>query len=180
MNLITERLILKEISYNDLDMIHRLHSIPEVDEYNTIGIPKSLEETRKIIQRDIEDQNKSLRSRFCWIIFLRESDEFVGLAGMSLSNDRFKLAEFYYKFFPIFWGNGYATETAKHIIRFGFEDLKLHRIEAGVATENKVSIRVLEKVGMTNEGIRRKILPIRGEWKDNFHFAILENEFHEQ
>ena len=38
-------------------------------------------------------------------------------------------------------------------------------------------IKVLEKAGMTNEGIRRKILPIRGKWKDNFHFAIVEDEF---
>ncbi|MDB4584898.1 GNAT family N-acetyltransferase, partial [Draconibacterium sp.] len=69
------------------------------------------------------------------------------------------------------------TETARALINFGFKQCKLHRIEAGVATKNKASVRVLEKSGMTCEGIRRKILPIRGEWKDNFHYAIIENEF---
>jgi ribosomal-protein-alanine N-acetyltransferase len=62
------------------------------------------------------------------------------------------------------------------VIRFGFEELELHRIEAGVATENKASIRVLEKLGMTQEGKRRKILPIRGQWKDNYHYALLEDD----
>ena len=77
---------------------------------------------------------------------------------------------------PAFWGKGYATEVVKTIIKFGFENLKLHRIEAGVATENTRSIRVLEKAGMIREGSRRKILPIRGTWKDNYHYAILEDD----
>lgn len=177
MHLSTQRLQLREISISDLEMIHKLHSLPEVDEFNTLGIPKNLDETKNIIQKDIDDQVKSPRSRFCWKIILEKTNEFIGLAGMFPSNDRFKMAEFYYKLFPDYWGNGYATETTKRIIKFGFEELKLHRIEAGVATKNIASIRVLEKAGMTNEGIRRRILPIRGKWKDNFHFAILEDEF---
>jgi ribosomal-protein-alanine N-acetyltransferase len=55
--------------------------------------------------------------------------------------------------------------------------LKLHRIEAGCAVGNFASIRVLEKVGMTNEGRKREILPIRGKWIDNYFYSILENEF---
>lgn len=60
---------------------------------------------------------------------------------------------------------------------FGFNDLKLHRIEAGCAVENIASSKVLEKVGMTKEGMKRKKLPIRGEWKDNYLYAILEEDF---
>jgi RimJ/RimL family protein N-acetyltransferase len=54
--------------------------------------------------------------------------------------------------------------------------MHLHKVEAGVQTENVRSIKVLEKAGMTKEGLRRKILPIRGEWKDNYHCAILEDD----
>ena len=179
MDIYTERLILKEISKKDAEIIHQLHSLPEVDEFNTLGIPKDLEETKAVMLPDIKDQKKSKRSRFCWKISLAEDQKFVGLAGLFLSNDRFKMGEFYYKFSPEFWGNGYATETANAVIRFGFHKFQLHRIEAGVATQNAASIRVLEKAGMTREGIRRKILPIRGEWKDNYHYSILENEFHQ-
>ena len=59
---------------------------------------------------------------------------------------------------------------------YGFETLKLHRIEAGTAVGNDRSIRVLERIGMKREGIRRKILPIRGEWVDNYHYAILDDD----
>lgn len=176
MDIKTDRLTLKEISWDDLEMIHKLHSVPEVDEFNTLGIPKNLDETRNIIKPDIENQQETSRSRFCWTAILNETDEFIGIAGMTLSNDRFKMGEFYYKLFPEFWKKGLATEMAKALIKFGFEEYKLHRIEAGVATQNKASIRVLEKAGMTCEGIRRKILPIRGEWKDNFHYAILKDD----
>ena len=177
MNFTSDRLVFREITSEDLSPIHALHSVPEVDEFNTLGIPKNREETKKVMQPDIDDQKEARRSRFCWKILLKENNRFIGLAGMFLSNDRFKTGEFYYKFFPEHWGNGYATETARRIIRWGFEEFKLHRIEAGVATDNKISARVLEKAGMLREGIHRKILPIRGEWKDNYHYAIIEDEF---
>lgn len=176
MKLVTNRLLLEEITTDDLQLIHELHSISALDEYNTLGIPTDLEETKKVIQPAIDDQKESLRSQFCWKITLKATNEVIGLAGMFPSNDRFKLAEIYYKLHPVFWGLGYATEVARELVRFGFNVLKLHKVEAGVATGNLRSVRVLEKVGMTKEGLRRKVLPIRGEWKDNFHYAIVEDD----
>ena len=176
MEIITERLLLREITWNDLESIHNLHSIPEVDEFNTLGIPKDMEETRELIRPDIEAKRKIHQCKYTWRIILQESAEFIGLAGMILSNDKFKLGEIYYKLLPEYWGKGYATEVAKNLILIGFEKIQLHKVEAGVATDNERSIRVLEKVGMTREGLRRKILPIRGVWKDNYHYAIVEDD----
>lgn len=176
MNLKSDRLILKELTWKDLDHIHTLHSYPEVDEFNTIGIPGSIEVTREIIRTPIEDQASRDRKLFGWSIFIKSDERFIGEAGMHLTADRFKIGEIYYNLVPTYWGKGYATEVAKRLIRFGFEDLKLHRIQAGVATENIKSIKVLEKAGMFREGRRRKILPIRGVWKDNYHYAIIEDD----
>lgn len=176
MSIETERLVLKEISSADMEIIHQLHSVPEVDEFNTLGIPKNIEETISVMKPFTDDLNQRSRSKYCWMILLKNSGQVVGMCGMTLSNDRFRMAEIFYKLFPRYWGNGYATESAKRIIQFGFNELKLHRIEAGVEVKNTASIRVLEKAGMTNEGLRRKILPIRGTWRDNFHFAILEDD----
>lgn len=176
LNLLTARLYLQEITANDIEAIHRLQSIPEVDEFNTLGIPESIEETKKIMQPAFDAQKKHPRSSYTWKIVLKESDEFIGLAGFFLSNDKFRLGEIYYKLDPEFWGKGYATEVAKRLITLGFEDFKLHKVEAGVATKNSKSIKVLEKAGMTREGLRRKILPIRGEWLDNYHYAIVEDD----
>lgn len=176
MNIKSERLKLKEITWNDLGNIHNLHSIWEVEEFNTIGISNNINETKEQLRPVIENQKAKIRKYYGWSILIKENNTFIGMAGMTVSNDKFKIGEIYYKLLPEFWGNGYAIETAKAIIRFGFNFLKLHRIEAGVATENIKSIKVLEKVGMTKEGISRKILPIRGEWKDNYHYAIVEDD----
>jgi len=176
MEIITERLLLREITWNDLESIHRLHSVPEVDKYNTLGIPKDIEETRELIRPDIEAKAKDPQSKYTWRIILQHSAEFIGLAGMTLSNDKFKLGEIYYKLLPEYWGKGYATEVARQLIITGFDTFHLHKVEAGVATENERSIRVLEKAGMKREGLRRKILPIRGVWKDNYHYAIVEDD----
>jgi RimJ/RimL family protein N-acetyltransferase len=172
----TQRLIIREVDWNDLDDIFVLESNPEVDEYNTFGIPDSIHVTREHLRPFIADQKVKVRKKFCWTIRLPSTDEFIGLAGLTLTADRFKIGELWYNLMPSHWGNGYATEVAKRLIRFGFESLNLHRIEAGVATQNKRSIKVLEKAGMSFEGIRRKILPIRGDWVDNYHYAILEDD----
>lgn len=176
MKLTTSRLYLEELTWDDIPKVHELHTIPELDEYNTLGIPENIERTEEVMKPAIEDQDNDPRSQFAWKICLKSNNEVIGLAGMFPSNDRFRLAEIYYKLHPDHWGKGYATEVAKELVRFGFEDLKVHKVEAGVQTENVRSVRVLEKIGMTNEGLRRKILPIRGEWKDNYHYAIVEDD----
>jgi len=176
MDLVSKRLKLKEIDWDDAEDIHRLHSFPEVDEFNTLGLPMNINETKEIIRPMIDEQKAEKRKIYFWKILLKETNEFIGIAGMNLSLNKFKLGEIYYKILPAIWGNGYATEVSKVLIKTGFENFKLHKIEAGVATENIASMRVLEKSGMTREGLRRKILPIRGEWKDNYHYAIVEDD----
>jgi len=160
----------------DFPMIHKLHSVPEVAEFNTIGIPRNECETKDLLIPFLNDQHKYPRSVYCWKIVLKEKEVFTGIAGMFMSNDKFRLGEFYYKFFPVYWNKGFATETACALIQTGFDKMNLHKIEAGVATENLASIRVLEKCGMFREGLRRKILPINGQWKDNYHYAIVEDD----
>ncbi len=175
-NMETERLLLIEISMDDLENIHRLHSVQEVDEYNTLGIPTTIGETEKLTESMIMDRYKLPRNKYTWKICLKESGQFIGMAGFTLSNDKFKLGEIYYKLHPGYWGNGYATETAKRLVKAGFDDFGLQKVEAGVASENIKSISVLEKIGMKREGLRRKILPIRGDWKDSYHYAIVRGD----
>lgn len=172
----TERLTLSEITIEDLEIIHQLNSIPEVDEFNTLGIPKTIKDTERFLLPRIEAQNKVPRNSYMWKIRLKTTGEFIGEAGLSLSNDKFKLGEIYYKLNPEYWENGYATEIAKRLVLLGFNHFNLHKVEAGVATGNLKSIKVLEKTGMTREGLRRKILPIRGKWVDNYHYAIIEDD----
>jgi ribosomal-protein-alanine N-acetyltransferase len=171
-----ERIHMADIGWSDLDRIHELHSTPAVDEFNTLGIPRTIEDTRVFMAPLIAEQDRTPRKRYCWAIREKATGNFLGLAGLTLGEHRFRAGEIYYKLLPTAWGQGYATETARALVVWGFSHLQLHRIEAGVAVDNVRSIRVLERTGMTREGRSRKVLPIRGEWKDNYRYAILEDD----
>ena len=174
--ILTHRLLMEEVVMEDLTQIHHLHSTKEVDEFNTLGIPKNRDVTKALIIEIIENQKVDPQQQYHLKVCLSKSNEFVGMAGISLSRDKYNIGEIYYKLLPQFWGKGFATEIATNLLEYGFKVFKLHKIEAGVATENVQSIRILEKIGMTREGLRRKILPIRGKWKDNYHYGILDED----
>jgi RimJ/RimL family protein N-acetyltransferase len=172
----TNRLNLKLITISDLEKIHELLSLPETDKFNTLGIPTNIRETEKILDELITKNNNGKETNFTFKVELKDEKSFIGLLSLNLGNPKFKSAEVWYKFHSHFWNKGYATESLYRILEFGFEELKLHRIEAGCAVDNIGSIRILEKVGMTKEGRKRKVLPLKDGWSDNFEYAILSSD----
>ena len=177
MTLQTNRLNLRQLSIRDLDKIHELHSLPETDQFNTLGIPETIKTTERIVNEWLAEQNAIPQAAYIFCIDSNKSKHFIGLIALNLGKINFRTAEVWFKIHTDYWRQGYTTEALNKLLDFGFNDLKLHRIEAGCAVENIASSKVLEKVGMTKEGMKRKKLPIRGEWKDNYFYAILEEDF---
>ena len=173
----TTRITLRELKLTDIENIHQLHSLPETDEYNTLGIPASIHITKKIVAEWFVAQKQTIRETYVFAIELNANNSFIGLIGLKIGKQNYRTAEVWFKIHKDFWSKGYTTEALIRILEFGFNNLNLHRIEAGCAVENVASSRVLEKVGLTREGTKRKKLPIRGEWKDNYFYAILEEDF---
>ncbi len=172
----THRLTLKELDLTDLNNIHLLHSMPETDEFNTMGIPENIEVTERLLADWLGTQELVPRTKYVFKIE-DAANSFIGLIGLNMGKPNYLTGEIWYKLHKDFWNKGYATEALQRLLEFCFSDLKLHRIEAGCAVENHGSIRVLEKSGMIREGRKRKKLPIRGEWVDNYFYAILEEDF---
>lgn len=171
----TQRLHLREVKLSDLSAVHQLHSFPEVDQYNTLGIPESESVTEEILSTWINNGKALPRNEYVFVIESFE-EEFIGLIALTAIRPKFKSAKIWYKLHPDHWGKGFATEALKKIIEFGFQNLQLHRLEAGCAVDNIASYKVMEKAGMIKEGGKRKVLPIRGQWVDNYEFAILESD----
>tara|TARA_R110002126_G_scaffold39248_1_gene116639 strand:+ start:723 stop:1274 length:552 start_codon:yes stop_codon:yes gene_type:complete len=172
----TERIRLRLIDISDLDSIHTLHSLPETDKYNALGIPNSTEETKAIIEPWIKENQSEKIKTYTFAIVNKSNGKFMGLFGFKVGHQKYKRAEVWYKIHSDYWKKGYATEALKAILDFGFDTLNLHRIEAGCAVENIGSIKVLEKSGMVREGRLRQILPLKSGWSDNFQYAILESD----
>ena len=172
----TDRLILRLVSEIDIENVHNLHSLEEVDKYNTLGIPKNIEETKLLLENLIIENNKENIQRFTYTVELKTENQFIGLIAINIGKAKYKNAEVWFKFDPKFWNKGYATEALNVILKFGFHKLKLHRIEAGCAVGNIGSIKVLEKVGMIRESHTRKLLPLKSGWLDNYGYAKLSTD----
>ncbi len=176
LTLSSERIVLRLVQHSDLKFVHTLLSIPEIDQYNTLGIPKDLKETKSFIEPWIEDNQKTIIDNYTFIIQRKSDLEPFGLFGLRLWPSKHRRGEVSYKLHPDYWNRGYATETLNRMLDFGFGELKLHRIQSGCAVENLASKRVLEKVGMIKEGRGRKVLPLISGWSDNYEYAILETD----
>lgn len=178
MNIIlkTERLNLRPISESDIENVYNLQSLEETAKYNTSKIPENINDTKIIVENWIIENNKEETKKFTFAIDLINDKKFIGLIGINLGKEYYRNAEIWFQFDYRFWNKGYATESLRKIIDFGFEALNLHRIEAGCAVENIGSFSVLEKAGMKREAHTRKLLPLKSGWSDNYGYAILETD----
>ena len=73
-------------------------------------------------------------------------------------------------------GKGFMHEAVLLVVQFGFETLRLHRIEAACIPDNQRSIRVLEKAGFRREGLSRSYLRINGVWRDHLLYALIAGD----
>lgn len=178
--LVSERLQLRLAVLSDLDAIHKLHSQPETDRFNTLGIPENLEATVKLMLPHIQENQQEYPSNYIFVIEELESGSFIGLLGLKLGSAKYNNAEIWYKLNVAYWGKGFATEAVMLIFDFGFTTLKLHRISAGCAIENIGSFKVLEKAGMIREGHSRQLIPLKTGWSDCYEYAILAVDYKQQ
>ncbi len=172
----TSRLVLRPVAADDLESIHSLHLLPESNVFNTIGAPNDKTITAEWLKEWIRGNELPDRAAYTFAIIAPSGNEFIGLLALNLRPARYSSGEVWFKLFPEYWGQGYATEALKLIIKYSFDILGIHRIEAGCAVGNKASIRVLEKAGMRREGQKRQALPLPSGWSDNYEYAILKGE----
>jgi len=176
MNLSTERLNLRPVTETDIEKIHELNSLEETQRFNTSGISETIHETRCLCEKWIDETATGNNRHYTFVVELKDQHQLIGLIAINSGKEKYRNAEVWFKLHVDYWNKGYATEALKKIIEFGFTYLNLHRIEAGCATENSGSIKVLEKAGMLREAHTRQLLPLPSGWSDNYGYAILESD----
>jgi ribosomal-protein-alanine N-acetyltransferase len=77
-------------------------------------------------------------------------------------------------------GNGYMPEAVVTVLRFAFEELALHRVQISIIPRNTASRRVVEKLGLRDEGVAERYLEINGTWEDHIRYAITSEEWQER
>lgn len=114
-------------------------------------------------------------------IFLRKTGELIGeIALTDIHRSNLQSCLLGYLLDEGHNGKGYMTEAIRLAVTYAFDELNLHRIEAGVMPKNPGSMRVLEKAGFQKEGLARKNVEINGRWEDHWIFSILNGEHRKQ
>lgn len=177
-NIIHNRFKLREIEENDWKDIHIYTSKSIVCRYQAWG-PNSETETKEFVKQVLQDASKVPRSRFSFALVELDYERVVGAGEIKIRDFTNREGEIGYNINPDYWGMGLATEVARLLITFGFEELNLHRIFATCDPRNIGSKKVLEKNEMTKEGRIRECILLKDGWRDSLLYSILEQEWKE-
>ncbi|MFJ6197639.1 GNAT family N-acetyltransferase [Micromonospora sp. NPDC092111] len=136
--------------------------------------PPSPDDVRAAVRawRQAAEQSPRREYRLAVVV----ADRPVGLGNLAVESSTHRRGEIGYVIHPDHWGRGLGTQVARLLVRLGFEQLGLHRIEATTRPDHTASCRVLEKAGMRREGISRDHLHVRGRWWDSVRYAVLATD----
>ena len=122
-------------------------------------------------------QLRELPDQEGFVVCERESGAIAGVINInSIVRGFFQSGYLGYYAAARFARRGYMTEGMKLVIRFAFDELNLHRLEANIQPENVASIALVKRCGFRREGFSPRYLQIRGEWRDHERWALLADE----
>ncbi len=171
----TERLILRGMRVSDSADMYEYARRPSVTEYLTWDPHTSESMTREYLT--YVGQRYRTGDFYDWAVICNEDGRMIGTCGFTSFNCPADSAEIGYVLNPTYQGKGLASEAVCRVLRFGFEELSLHRIEAHFIQGNDASRRLMERVGMTFEGYARESMKIKGKYRTIGTCAILRSEF---
>ena len=171
----TERLTLRGMRVSDAEDMYAYARRPEVTEYLTWDPHPDIGHTREYLT--YIGQRYRTGDFFDWAIVLRENGHMIGTCGFTCFDFSADSAEIGYVLSPDYRGQGLAIEAAREVLRFGFENLSLHRISARYIQGNDASRRLMDRLGMTFEGFARESMKIKGLYRTIGTCSMLSHEF---
>ncbi len=174
--IVTDRLVLRRFDISDSnDMLNNWISIPEVqNNYGEEIITTSIEVEEKLKTWIVEYGGDYF---FRWAIVDKETNTNIGMIAFYKVNAKNRRVEVEYCIGKDYWYKGFATEALRAVVDFAFDELNLNRVEAFHRSKNPSSGRVLEKVGMKQEGTLKQYLVHNNEYDDCHIYAIIRNDW---
>jgi len=174
-SLTTDRLRLRAFMSGDAEEVMRLAGAREVAD-TTLHIPHpySLDDALDWITSQDIAWDRGDAANFA--IERREDGRLLGAIGVHLNREH-EYAEMGYWIGVSYWNQGYCTEAGSRALEFGFEKLKLNRIQARHFSRNPASGRVMQKLGMQPEGTLRQVVKKWGRFEDLVLYSILKSDW---
>ena len=170
-NLETERLLLRRVDSNDVKEIFALRSNPETMKY----IPRPLVKTDEDALEHIAmidskiDSNEGIN----WAITLKDNPKLIGIIGHYRIKPESYRAELGYMLLPEYHGRGIVSEAVEEAVKYGFNVMNVHSLEAIIAPDNHASAKVLEKNGFVKEAHLKENEFYEGRFLDTVIYSIL-------
>jgi ribosomal-protein-alanine N-acetyltransferase len=175
MEFITSRLLLREFVEGDYLALFDLDSRPEMHTYER-ELPGEAE-TRRTLDEYIRNQGEEPRTTYKFAITIPPDETARGILKLSREWEAIREWEVGWAIHPDDWGKGYAREAARQVLDWAFKELNVHRIVAFCHSGNSASVRVMEKLGMHQDGRLRETRWLGGSWWDEYVYSILEREW---
>jgi len=176
----TERLILRKFQKSDFEAVHSYASSFDNTIYMPFG-PNSEEETKEFIDRSIASAEEEPCTNYQFAVISKETGKLLGACGIGDEASSDNNAEVGWILHRDNWKQGYGTEMAFALLKFGFEDLSYRRIVAYCDAENTGSYKIMEKLGMRREGLHLDVRPPNKlsdrEYGDRLSYAMLKDEW---
>ncbi len=168
----TERLVLDRLTDKDVQEVFELRSNPETMKY----IPRPLVKNHEDALEHIRMIDEKIESNIGinWGIRLKDNPKLLGIIGYYRIQPENYRAEIGYMLSPDYHGKGIIPEAVNRLIKYGFEDLKLHSIEAVIDPENHASEKVLQKCGFVKEAHLKESDFWEGKFLDKVIYSLLE------
>lgn len=170
----TDRLYLRLFEKKDAETVKELCN--NINIYKTtLYIPYPYTLNDALVWMENHKKNFDEDRLYEFAITDKDSGELLG--AISLSNhQKFKNGEIAYWIGEKYWGKGYGTEAAKAIIDFAFVEKKLHKVFARYFRSNPASGRIMEKIGMEQEGLLKDHVIKDGKYEDLFYYGIINSQ----
>lgn len=176
--LYTERLSLRAMHVIDAEDMFDYARRPEVTEYLLWSEHQDITFTRDYLH--YIGRRYALGDFYDWAIIDRESRKMIGTCGFTRIDTANNSAEIGYVLNPDFHRRGFGSEAVRRILKFGFEELGLNRIEARFMQGNEASLALMMSVGMTFEGYMRDLVFVKGSYRTVGVSSILRSEYEER
>ena len=174
-NLETNRLLLRRLENSDVKEVFALRSNPSTMKFIPRPLVKNDEEALEhiaMINAKI-DNNEGIN----WAITIKGNPNLIGIIGHFRIQPQNYRAEIGYMILPEYHGQGIVAEAIKEVVRYGFEEINLHSIEAIIDPNNLASERVLQKNGFVKEAHILENEFFDGRFIDTVIYSLLKRDF---
>jgi RimJ/RimL family protein N-acetyltransferase len=171
----TPSLIIRDVQASDADAFHTY--MRREDYWRDLPMePPSTASVAGMLDRWLEDQTKQPRTSFVMAAIDRTTGGVVGEAILHIRSQRWQQGEIGWGVSADRAGRGLGTEIGHAMLRLAFGRFHLHRVYAQCRVENRASRRIMEKLGMREEGVLRENVMARGTWWSSVQCSILASE----